>query len=257
MIRAKLIVGLACVLSAAAVFAQPPGGPPRGDGDRESAGPVDRDDEGPPRSRDGRQGPPPCPLMQALDTNHDHVLSAEEIANAPAALKKLDKNGDGKLSEDELRPAGPPERERRGPAERGRRRSGPDRARPDGPDEGGPGGAGGDRGGPPDDDRAGPRGFGRGRGDGPDGPGRRVARGPSAQRLVEHAMHFDADGDGKLSRDELLKFAKDFARHARGGRGGPGGPGGPGGGPGGPGGQGGPGGPPSDDDAPNRPPRPE
>jgi len=44
------------------------------------------------------------PLMVALDTNNDGVIDAAEIANAPVALKKLDKNGDGKLSEDELRP---------------------------------------------------------------------------------------------------------------------------------------------------------
>ena len=46
------------------------------------------------------------PLMQALDTNHDGVISAAEIENAPAALKTLDKNKDGKLTEDELRPQG-------------------------------------------------------------------------------------------------------------------------------------------------------
>lgn len=45
------------------------------------------------------------PLMQALDTNKDGELSAEEIAGASAALNKLDKNGDGKLSTDEIRPA--------------------------------------------------------------------------------------------------------------------------------------------------------
>jgi hypothetical protein len=59
--------------------------------------------------------PPPSPLMQALDVNHDGVIDADEIANAPAALKTLDKNGDGKLTPDELCPArlprkgGPPE----------------------------------------------------------------------------------------------------------------------------------------------------
>jgi hypothetical protein len=53
--------------------------------------------------------PPPSPLMQALDTNHDGVIDADEIANAPAALKTLDKNGDGKLTPDELRPARPPQ----------------------------------------------------------------------------------------------------------------------------------------------------
>ncbi len=35
-------------------------------------------------------GPPPSPLFDALDTNHDGVISADEIANAPASLKALD-----------------------------------------------------------------------------------------------------------------------------------------------------------------------
>jgi hypothetical protein len=67
--------------------------------------------------------------------------------------------------------------------------------------------------------------------------------------MVEHAMHFDADGDGKLNRDELMKFAQDFARHApppRDGRG-------PGRGPD----DEGPSGPPRDDNPPGRPERPE
>ena len=34
------------------------------------------------------------------------ILSAEEIANASASLKKLDKDGDGKISREEMRPAG-------------------------------------------------------------------------------------------------------------------------------------------------------
>jgi Ca2+-binding EF-hand superfamily protein len=42
--------------------------------------------------------------MQALDLNHDGVIDADEIANAPAALKTLDKNGDGRLTPDELSP---------------------------------------------------------------------------------------------------------------------------------------------------------
>ncbi len=47
------------------------------------------------------------PVIAALDANHDGVVDAEEIANAPAALKKLDKNGDGKLTMDELLPPPP------------------------------------------------------------------------------------------------------------------------------------------------------
>jgi hypothetical protein len=45
------------------------------------------------------------PIIAALDTNHDGEIDASEINNAPAALRKLDKNGDGKLTRDELRPA--------------------------------------------------------------------------------------------------------------------------------------------------------
>ena len=61
---------------------------------------------GPGRRGPGGEGGPMRvnPLVAALDANSDGILSAEEIANAPVALKKLDKNGDGKLTEDELRP---------------------------------------------------------------------------------------------------------------------------------------------------------
>ena len=44
------------------------------------------------------------PVMMALDTNGDGILSADEIANASASLLKLDKNGDGQLTMEELRP---------------------------------------------------------------------------------------------------------------------------------------------------------
>ena len=51
--------------------------------------------------------PPTPPLFAALDANHDGVIDAAEIANAPAALRTLDKNGDGKLTMDEIRPPRP------------------------------------------------------------------------------------------------------------------------------------------------------
>ena len=56
--------------------------------------------------RGGRGGftPPPNPLATALDTDNDGELSAAEIANAVAALKSLDKDGDGKISREEMRP---------------------------------------------------------------------------------------------------------------------------------------------------------
>jgi Ca2+-binding EF-hand superfamily protein len=44
------------------------------------------------------------PVTHALDLNHDGVISADEIRNAPAALATLDLNGDGRLTLNELEP---------------------------------------------------------------------------------------------------------------------------------------------------------
>ena len=63
---------------------------------------------GPPRGPGQDEHRPKPPIEQALDTNADGVIEAGEIANAPASLKKLDKNGDGKLTSDEYRPPRPP-----------------------------------------------------------------------------------------------------------------------------------------------------
>ena len=61
----------------------------------------------PPRSQ--RPPPSPPPMIVALDANKDGVIDATEIANAPAALKTLDKNADGQLTPDEYLPrCGPP-----------------------------------------------------------------------------------------------------------------------------------------------------
>jgi Ca2+-binding EF-hand superfamily protein len=54
--------------------------------------------------------PPPHPVMTALDSDRDHVISAAEIGNAPNALLTLDKNKDGKLSKEEMRPRPPANR---------------------------------------------------------------------------------------------------------------------------------------------------
>ena len=42
----------------------------------------------------------------ALDANGDGVIDTAEMANAAVAIKKADKNGDGKITEEEARPAG-------------------------------------------------------------------------------------------------------------------------------------------------------
>ena len=94
--------------------AAPEGGPQRGprpDGAPEG-GPQQRGQrpEGAPGNPGGPdQGRPRFvpPIIAALDTNGDGEISAEEIANAPAALRKLDKNGDGKLTMEELLPMPP------------------------------------------------------------------------------------------------------------------------------------------------------
>jgi Ca2+-binding EF-hand superfamily protein len=44
------------------------------------------------------------PVLAALDADHNGEISAAEIQNSPAALKTLDKDGDGRLVTDELLP---------------------------------------------------------------------------------------------------------------------------------------------------------
>ena len=97
-----------CLALAAAVgvsMAQPPA---------DRFGPADWGP--PPRSREFDWAPPPPPpgflpphpLERALDQDRDGEISVEEIAGAATSLASLDRNEDGKLSRDELRPAPPP-----------------------------------------------------------------------------------------------------------------------------------------------------
>jgi EF hand len=44
------------------------------------------------------------PVLAALDADHDGEISAAEIMNSPTALRKLDRNGDGNLTPDEVIP---------------------------------------------------------------------------------------------------------------------------------------------------------
>src|SRR5580765_1650887 len=96
-----LLIVLALGLSGSALSAQtgddqpPPGRPGEGQP------PPPRNWRGPERQR-----PPQPPIISALDLNHDGVIDADEISKASDSLKKLDKNGDGNLAPDELRPEG-------------------------------------------------------------------------------------------------------------------------------------------------------
>ena len=114
--------------------------------------------------------------MTALDANGDHVISAAEIKNAAKALAKLDKNKDGKLTQDELRP------------EFGGRGDGHDGPPPRRDGEGGrPGGGEGGRGG--DGGRPGEGGQG--------------GRPGNSNEFLDRVMSFDENKDGKLSRKEI------------------------------------------------------
>lgn len=52
--------------------------------------------------------------MEALDKNRDHVIDKSEIKNAAVSLLSLDKNGDGELSGEEIRPPRPGDSEAKG-----------------------------------------------------------------------------------------------------------------------------------------------
>jgi hypothetical protein len=98
----------------------PPNRPPQ-DGNGPDAGDTSATNsdgaQGPPPGADrpgggGHRHPPIPALVRALDVNHDGIIDSNEIANASAALKTLDKNGDGQLTRDEFmgpRPNRPPQ----------------------------------------------------------------------------------------------------------------------------------------------------
>jgi hypothetical protein len=80
--------------------------------DKNGDGQLTADEYLPPRPPQAGQSdnefqPPPSPVINALDANQDGVISADEIANAPALLLTLDRNGDGQLTRDELCPPPP------------------------------------------------------------------------------------------------------------------------------------------------------
>ena len=51
------------------------------------------------------------PILAAVDTNGDGVISADEIKNSAEAIRKLDKDGDGKVTREEATPQRGPGRQ--------------------------------------------------------------------------------------------------------------------------------------------------
>ncbi|MEM8668029.1 MAG: hypothetical protein AAGG48_10965 [Planctomycetota bacterium] len=119
--RLGLILPCFCfafVLGDSLVLAQPPGRPDggrgglgqpggRGLGGRGLGGPGT---SGGRAGGGGRQAGQPYPWVAIFDTDQDGELSAEEIKNATASLLTLDRNNDGRIGGDELRPGGTPAR---------------------------------------------------------------------------------------------------------------------------------------------------
>ena len=133
------------------------------------------------------------PIMAALDADGNGEISASEIEGAVAALKKLDKNSDGKLTMEELMPEG-------------MMAGGP------GGGPGGPGGPGGGFGDPAEivnrmlEADKNKDGF--------------IDKSEAPERMQPMFARADTDNDGKLSKDELTKAASQMGRRggAEGGR---------------------------------------
>lgn len=106
------IAAVICTLVASGAMAQDgpdDGGRGRRGDSGEFGGPGGRGEGGPGEGgpgRGGRFGRFPNPLFEALDADGDQVITTQELRKAAASLKKLDSNGDGKITQDEVRPQG-------------------------------------------------------------------------------------------------------------------------------------------------------
>ena len=210
----NFIICLASLLAASPLQAQPPRGPSAERGPQQ----IRRGDEQP-NSR-GRQSSQQPPWVGIFDTDSDGVLSKSEIESGTASLWKLDRNNDGKISGNELRPsAGSPEPQSgRGQGGRGQSREFQSKD-----------GAGKERsiGGRPSEGRAELRQQGRRGGD----PAKSDsdfasqlmtldANGNGVIEVVELPDHMhnefkiaDADNSESLSEKELLVLASKFRRN--------------------------------------------
>lgn len=200
---------------AATVMAQPPGGQRGGQrgGDRGGFGGErgqrggERGGFGGERGQRGGSGGDMgrmmqmIPVLAALDADKNGVISKSEIKNAAAALRKLDKNGDGELDAEEMRPSR---------SEGGRSRGGGPEGGPEGERGGRSSGAGGmmDRLMSQDKNEDG-----------------KLSKDEVDERMLPLFDRLDANSDGSIDKSEIEAAAARMGG-SRGGRGGPGGPGG-------------------------------
>jgi len=198
-----LIFPIAAALPVSCTLAQDPGGPrppgpPPKDGGRRP-GPGDGEN---PKNPAGQR--PPDPLLHALDTDNDGIISADEIKNASDALKKLDKNNDGQLTRDEYAPPPPPP-----PQGDGQRKGGPR----DGSKASAAATKTADK--KPDDwpfgkDKAAPAGDTKTGADKPAGDPPKGQRPPPPPSPLLQAL--DTDGDGIISADEIGTAPESLAK---------------------------------------------
>lgn len=197
---------LLAVCATTFVLAQPPKNGDQGDRpERRDRGERGGREGGPPREGRGPGGRPNfmmmMPIIVVLDVNKDGEISKEEMENATAALQKLDKDKNGKLTEEELRPDF---------SAFGRRGGGP----------GGPGGFGRRDGGDGD------RGGNRGGGDfvermlkndkNKDG---KLTKDELPERMQPMFDRIDTNKDKEVDKAELTKMSEQFnSRNRSGGR---------------------------------------
>ncbi len=205
--RMNRFVGLFLVaLSVAAfAFAEPPkGNKGRGPGGQRDGGQRKGGQRG---NHHGRPMGPPA-IIKAIDANSDKKISTEEMENATAALKKLDKNGDGILTPDEFAFPG----HGRPPHGKEGHHHGSRDGRP--PRDGERPPRDGDK--PPRDGKPGERGH-HGPPHGPGGFADRfkevdknndgkISKEEAIARVNEMFDKVDANGDGQIEQSEIKKF---------------------------------------------------